>query len=313
MEDDGLSQFREKKGTRLNLAQTDVNYAFIWYDYFSVPQKAGGPAVGKHEEQLKYTQSIPYYVDSCQVFVALTPNLKNEDGETCDYSCWLSRGWCRMEMWCKQLSTMSDIPVIVIPNSREAHFARPQWLHYPVDRGKFTVESDSIHCCQVIEKSVDNKLSILRFKDMNQFRFYTASKERMSGLPPKQRNWEEFWHDFALVPGVFKQKGLGPLECATLAEDSQMIRNLVAARASLESRAPNMTKLEVLKGQRPLHLATTFARDSLQTMKTLLELRANPNSRPAMTHAPLARCGSASAVELLVRYRADVNGKSRIG
>ena len=307
-----MSQYREKKSTRLNLAQTDLLNACVWYDYFCVPQNAEETTVDP-EEQLSYIRTIPYYIDSCQVFVALTPNLKSEDGEICDYSGWLCRGWCRTEMWCKQLSTLSDIPVIVVPNGREAHFVRPQWLHHLVYEGAFGVESDRIHCGQVIQRSVDRKLSILRCKDMNQFRFYTARRERMIGLPTKQRNLAQLWHDFALVPGRFKQKGLGPVECATLAEDSAMIQALVAARASLETRSPQMTKLEILKDQNPLHLATTFASHNVQLLETLLGLRANPNSRPALTHTPLACCFSASAVELLVRYRADVNGNNGLG
>ena len=104
VEDDGLSQFRDQKHIVLNSSDSArLLDACIWYDYFCVPQNNHETAV-EQEEQPLYIRSIPNYIDSCQIFVALTPSLKNESGHTCDYSSWLSRGWCRTEMWCKQLS-----------------------------------------------------------------------------------------------------------------------------------------------------------------------------------------------------------------
>ena len=136
VENDGMSQLRNQKQSKLSLSHSDsLLNACIWYDYFCVPQQMGEPTVDSTMEQLSYIRSIPYYVDSCQMFVALTPSLQNESGHTCDYSSWLSRGWCRTEMWCKQLSDVSDIPVIVVPSKEAAHFVMPQWVHYPVATG----------------------------------------------------------------------------------------------------------------------------------------------------------------------------------
>ena len=40
--------------------------------------------------------SIPSYVDSCNIFLALVPPLRHsESGKLCDYESWLERGWCR--------------------------------------------------------------------------------------------------------------------------------------------------------------------------------------------------------------------------
>ena len=314
VENDVSSQLLEFKSTRLSLAHCNqLLDACVWYDYFCVPQNTRESTVG-HLEQLEYIHSIPYYIDSCQVFVALTPSLKNDSGNTCDYSSWLSRGWCRTEMWCKQLSDASDIPVIVIPNSETAHFVRPHWLHYPVPTGDFAAEPDRFHCCQVVQKSLERKLSQLSLpKDKKQFQFFTARFEKMVGLQPKLRSLEEFWRDFALLPGVLQQKkGLSPVACATLAEDTDMVRQLVVAKASIESATPDMTKLEISGSSRPLHLAATFASQNLHLLETLLELRANPNSSGLMTPMPLGFCRSGGAVELLVRYGAEVNGKFTI-
>ena len=309
VENDLVSQYHSKKRNRLSLSHSDrLLDAYVWFDYFSVPQVAHTTTV-EREEQLSYIRSIPYYIDSCQVFVALTPSLKNESGNTCDYSSWLSRGWCRTEMWCKQLSDASDIPVIVVHSNETAHFVCPQWLRFPVPTADFAIEADRFHCCQVVQKSLERKLLKLRQKNLNEFRFFTARFEKMVGLQPKQRTLEQFWSDFALLPGAVQQKGLSPVACVTLAEDTDILRNLVVARASLETVAPDMTKLGIPPGFSPLHLAATFSSHNLHLLETLLELRANPNNCPPLTGTPLQCCQSAGAVELLVRHKADVNGK----
>ena len=313
VEDDSLSQLRDQKHTRLSPSHSArLLDACIWYDYFSVPQLAQGSTVENTMEQLAYIRSIPYYIDSCQIFVALTPSLKNESGNTCDYSSWQSRGWCRTEMWCKQLSDASDIPVIVVPSNDAAHFVLPKWLYHPVPAADFAVEADRFHCCEVVAQSLEHKLSKLRQKNLNEFRFFTARFEKMVGLQPKQRTLEQFWSDFALLPGAVQQKGLSPIACATLAEDTDILRNLVVARASLETIAPTITKLEIQPGMKSLHLAASFASHNLELLQTLLSLKANPASSSLLSSTPLGYCRSACAVELLVQHNADVNGKSGI-
>ena len=303
VECDVATRIQQQKRIRLPATLSDrVLDACIWYDYFSVPQDAHVSTA-----QLPYIRSIPYYVDSCQLFVALTPTLNNERGHTCNYSTWLRRGWCRTEMWCKILSDASDIPVILISSMESANFPMPQWLQYPVPTGQFGIESDLLLCCQVVRKSLEHKLSQLRQKDISQFRFFTARFDRMIGLPPQTRSMERFWSDFAFQPGVLKQKGLSPTACATLAEDGEVLRTLVAANASLESVGADMIKLGIPPGLRPLHLATTFASNNLRLLEALLDLRANINFSPPTAGTPLSYCRTAGAVELLVSRRADVN------
>ncbi|CAJ1445102.1 unnamed protein product [Effrenium voratum] len=312
VEDNYVSQWQQQKRTVLSRSHcTKLLDAYIWYDYFGVPQQNEEVSVDR-EEQLAHIVSIPYYVNSCHIFLALTPSLKNESGRSLDYWSWLSRGWCRLEMWCKQLSDTSDIPVIVVESGETAHFVLPRWLQYPVSAGDFAVEADRFHCCQTVRKALESKLSKLYKRNMNQFRFFTARFDRMVGLPPTTRSLEDFWGDFHLLPGEFEQKGLSPVLCATLAEDTQILRRLAVARASLEPVAPEMKFLNIGAGFRPLHLAATFASHNLPLLETLLELRANPNSSPLLSVTPLACCLSAGAVELLVRHMADVNGRCGI-
>ena len=167
---------------------------------------------------------------------------------------------------------------------------QPKWLHHSVGTGDFAVEADRFHCCQVVQKSLERKLSKLRQKNLNGFRFFTARFEKMVGLQPKQRTLEQFWSDFALLPGALQQKSLSPVACATLAEDTDILRNLVVARASLETVAPDMTKLEVAPKFAPLHIAAVFSSHNLHLLETLLQLRANPNSCGLLVQPPLACC-----------------------
>ena len=81
----------------------NLQHAYVWLDWFCVPQMVPGLPTTTREEQLNYIFSIPYYVDSCELFVALVPRCLHETGEPVGESTWLQRGWCRTEMWCKVL------------------------------------------------------------------------------------------------------------------------------------------------------------------------------------------------------------------
>ena len=80
--------------------RNQIKEAYIWLDWFSVPQVVGGP---RDEDevcilrrmQLMCIRSIPSYVESSEMFVALVPPLQNKStGVVCDFRSWLGRGWC---------------------------------------------------------------------------------------------------------------------------------------------------------------------------------------------------------------------------
>ena len=81
----------------------NLQHAYVWLDWFCVPQMVPGLPTTTREEQLNYFFCIPYYVDSCELFVALVPRCLHKTGEPVGESTWLQRGWCRTEMWCKVL------------------------------------------------------------------------------------------------------------------------------------------------------------------------------------------------------------------
>ena len=83
---------------------------FFWYDYFSCPQKEAlarsGPAEKvPRSKLLDAINSIPPYVDECSFFFALVPVLENPSGTNLiTPTTWNSRGWCRLERSCRELS-----------------------------------------------------------------------------------------------------------------------------------------------------------------------------------------------------------------
>ena len=106
---------------------------------------------GVEDEQMRgdvllAVQSIPFYVETCKLFVALVPQLQHNDLHTeCNYCTWLNRcigacfamrcsmwwavhpsetdsdrGWCRLEIWCNLLSHHNEAPFVVIQDCDHA-------------------------------------------------------------------------------------------------------------------------------------------------------------------------------------------------
>ena len=141
---------------------------------------------------------------------------------------------------------------------------------------------------------------------------YLSLFEDLSGLPNPVRCFEDFLADFSFSKPLSKHKGLGPIACAALCGDPQLIRELAAAKASLETHAPGMPETMNQPDLAPLHLAVWFKGQDVDTLQTLLELRANPNLSTMHVFPPLCFCRSAKTVELLIQHRADANSPGKV-
>ena len=65
--------------------------------------------LSKSQEQEEFILSLPSFVQASQVFVALVPPQRHLDtGQICDYLSWITRGWCRTEMFCKMMLGNQD-------------------------------------------------------------------------------------------------------------------------------------------------------------------------------------------------------------
>ncbi|CAK9075170.1 Squidulin (Optic lobe calcium-binding protein) (SCABP) [Durusdinium trenchii] len=315
LELDMTSQFLGHQKTLTQEDRRRLQEAYVWFDWFSVPQASfeHDPEV---KEEVRRTadlciRSIPAYVDACQMFVALVPSLLNEKKENLNYFTWLSRGWCRAEMWCKLMSEKSDFPIIVVSATDQAEFIMPvQWLNCPVHAGTFSVAHDRQEVCKFIQAALDFKLERLSCrKNLNLFRYYAAMYESFLGLPRRSRSLEEFlsYFRFSSLEESFRRKGMGAMACAVLSADVSLVRHLVALKAPLDVPLPAIVEVDILPDWTPLHLATAHSSNSIESLAALLELRGDPNASNRLGHPLLGICDTAEAVELLVEKRADVN------
>ncbi|CAK8985614.1 unnamed protein product [Durusdinium trenchii] len=304
--------------------------AYIWMDWYSIPQ--GGFAKSLHDEgnltetaheAWRCINSIPYYVDCSDIFVALVPPLQHNDtGLECNYRSWLSRGWCRTEMWMKLLSDKSDTPIVVVSSANKAEFISPvRWVHYPIENGEFSVEEDRKECCRIAQIALDIKLEKLernaeKGENLNLYRYYLARYEAFCGLRARERSLDDFLSDFKFenIQAALKQKkGMGAIACAVASEDIGMLKAMAKAGAPLETRFPEIAEIDLWMGFTPMHLAALNSWHSEQPLLELLKLKGNVNANCAIGTSALGTCRNASAVQLMVEYGADVNfGKGPI-
>eukprot|EP00435_Cladocopium_sp_Y103_P064087 s901_g25.t1 len=301
----------------------DLKKAFIWMDWFSIPQ-----VVAANDEAAKLQaandaelaiRSIPLYVAASDVFLALVPRLHHKDTlRECGHSSWVGRGWCRLEMWCHLLSTQSDIPITVAYGSKHLQFAIPvQWINNFVHEGTFTVEADRHECCEVVRKALDDKLDRLlsQKKKKEQYRFLLAKYQQIVGLPNVSRSLNCFMTDFHFesTKSLQQQKGMGPMACAALSGDAQLLVQLLEQKAILETSSLIMPEMDVWPGWTPVHFATSAGEAGEGALAQLLRLRADANGTRFGGGTCMGAARSPGAVELLVQHRGDVNRLPAVG
>ncbi|CAE7213628.1 ANKRD50, partial [Symbiodinium natans] len=321
VENDVMSQMT-LKFRKLSPAERDrLAHAYIWMDWFCVPQisqvesmHSDAGLVSTAQDAYNCIRSIPFYVDTCEIFVALVPKaLHNNLGCECSYRTWLRRGWCRTEMWCKLLSEKSTIPIVVISGGEKAEFISPvRWVHYPVHQGDFTVEADRCSCNEIVRTALDFKLAGLRNdpKKIDLYRYYMSRYEDFCGQPTRGRTLGEFLSRYKfpnLLAAIRQKKGMGAVACAVGSGDTEMITNMVQAGAPIDTRFPDMPEVDLWAGFTPLFLAAMRSFICEDTLLHLLREKADPNATCAIGTVALGTCYTASAVSLMVAQRADVN------
>jgi len=316
LELDATSQFFGHQKTLTAEYRNKLKDAYIWMDWFSVPQTEYETDAVERERVRADAglciRSIPAYVEACQIFAALVPKLVNPSQNYFSYFTWLSRGWCRAEMWCKLLSDKSDIPIVVMTSKDQVEFAMPmQWLKSPVHEGAFSLEEDRLVVCKFIQDALDFKLARLsQNKDWDIYRYYAGKYEDFVGLPKKRRSMAQFlsYFRFESQEAAIRQKsGMGAMACAALSGDAQLLRTLAEAGAPMNTKLREISQLDVLPDWTPLHLAALRRDADADCVATLLELRADPTAVNRLGHPILGTCETPRAAELLVEYHADVN------
>lgn len=322
--------------------QARIKDAYLWLDWISIPQivedsetsdgdesreisgrlrrrsrglrmslrsfryRSPGGHSYKLTEQEEYILSIPSFVQACQVFVALVPPVPHhETHEVCNYSSWFTRGWCRTELWCKMMLGNQDMPMIVISANDKVDFSRLP------HEGDFSYGRDRSLVISIFEQALAHRLLWLQMGEhWDLYRYFLARSQTLTGQPLVRRSMSEFIEDFGFksLELAKKQKGtMGPLLSAALAGDVELVKSLVEAKCQVDpTQLEAMTEMGIVGGLTPLHVVVMHDWRCPGVLETLLQARADANT-VAKGIPVLAYCRSATDVEILVKYRADVN------
>ena len=109
-----------------------------------------------------------------------------------------------------------------------------------------------------------------------------------------------------------EQKGIGPMACAALSGDAQLLVQLLEQKAILETSSLLISEIDMWPGQTPCTLPPLPMRRREAVLAELLRLRADANGTRFGARSCLGLCRSPLAVELLVQYRGDVNRTSAL-
>lgn len=184
-----------------------------------------------------------------------------------------------------------------------AHF----WLYAHVHEGRFKEPADRASLKPVLEAFLTEKLEeYLQSKKMSHFRYFKARYECITGASLRTRNLEEFLIDFRFEKGLRQTSGIGPVTCAVLSGDLGMVHQLLAKRACLNCKAPNITELDIIPGLTPLQFAAKHSCDPA-TIAALLESKADINQTDSLGTSVVGHAGSPEVVQLLIDRRADLN------
>ncbi|CAE7372565.1 Fank1 [Symbiodinium sp. CCMP2456] len=323
-----LGEFQKlSRGSRARLKD-----AYVWLDYFSVPQEWLDIANADTETQhiarqmhwnstmaIRTTQdlhirAIPFFVQACDVFVALVPPLRHHDtGLWCNYVSWFTRGWCRCEVWCRLLLGSAKMPVVVVCSPDQADFVQPwQWANGPPTQGQFTIETDSAVIAQIMQEALGHKLRVLEArKKWDMYRYFAARYEVLTGQPSRKRTLASFLADFKFdsFAAAVAETGMGPIACATLSGDAEMISFFSQAKA-LSNPLKGLLEVGIPNGYTPIYLAVRYAWHCPEVLQSLLETKANPDALDMPGIPVLALCVTVRDVVTLVENRADVNKRS---
>ncbi|CAK9014663.1 ANK_REP_REGION domain-containing protein [Durusdinium trenchii] len=292
-----------------------LHQGYLFLDLCSLPQildLGTGSVDFTNTDASLAVQSIPAYVERCDLFIALAPELTHADsGAHCNYTTWLTRGWCRAELWYRTLSNRKNTSVIVMLSAVEAEcmFYQNKYQTRIVD-GQFTVEEDRAVLTRLGEEATDKKIKHLRSRpdDLHWYRYFVALRNRWVGQP--NRTWtvpdflEHFMFD-SLADAAIDGSHMFGLLCAVVAGDCSMVRALVSAQADVNRQVSGLADMGFYPGITPLMVAAI----SEQSGPVTLGAGFGP-----LHAAGLFSRGNPEALDmarLLIMQRADVNVPAR--
>ncbi|CAK9036714.1 unnamed protein product [Durusdinium trenchii] len=317
VEPDLVSQMQSKASRDVSMdakTREQVVNGYVFFDWFAIPQitarTKGQNEDSDRSDAAKAVQSIPFYVEVSNLFVALVPEAQHESGASCNYTSWLSRGWCRAELWCHLLSHKPDTSVILAHSCVEVRLMFPlDWQENSIVDGDFTVPEDRDVVAKLGERAVKNKIHHLSTAGpLWLYRFYKACEGKLLGHASSW-NVPSFLDNFryeSLDSCVKDVHCMNAMLCAVLAGDSGIIRALANHRADVNFRVKDLAQLGYFDGQTLLMVAAK-TRQKPELLATLIELRADIHA-VAPSGAGLAHfLRTPEQVNFLLTARGDVN------
>jgi len=278
--------------------------AYIWLDYFSVPQIGAYHTSQDDAEQeasdlIRAVNSIPAYIEHTTHFFALCPTVQHSDLPeiTCDFASWKMRGWCRVEFAALFLARTSMIPAIVVKGDGTAKMMSPLVsIANTPGLGTFTccsrnhlVNGRRIKCDREVVGSIMLKMLMKRYSIykvegmLTEYRAWrSVLPHMMRGLtsdemPPDAVQVDEFVRELCFdgprSEEGKKESGLTPLGCAAMMGNSAIVRKLIVehgadANGLIRKGVPEMS---CPKGLTTLQLAMGMcARDHEEVLGLLI-------------------------------------------
>ncbi len=326
VETDATTQVLGFKKQMLSAAEVEDlrTRGYIWYDWFSVPQMAArteGQDVGA--DLLAAVDSIPNYVERSAHFLILAPPVRHANLEevVCDYTSWLSRGWCRVEMFARVLSSQKR-PMVVVRSATEVSYMMSwDWVFRPAGEGTFTVASDRERVAPVMECLLEKrKARALEARDTFDRRVVLSLEAKLlAGLPrsaPVTNPVETFlaeckFHSPDDAIGAF---GWRPLHFAAV-WGGGAVESLLQGKASIEAKTKERVPFGVVAGETPLGVAAFLGPSS--SISCLLAKKANVEAVNEHRVTPVSNAScfrpDVEPLRLLIAAKADLAKRNKFG
>ncbi|CAK0859167.1 unnamed protein product [Prorocentrum cordatum] len=262
--------------------------AYIWYDYFAIPQVTSARASATVCEDLgAAVSSIPAYVENCAHFFVLAPPLLHKDnGTLCNRHSWSERGWCRAELVARTFSCREAGPVCVISQGSLAVKTFPfAWIECLPRYGDFSVEEDRKKVCGFMTKCMRRRAGkFLADNRLFEFRFLQAMLAHASGDEERVETIDVWLENYKFSePRSDGPYGWAPIHFAALEGNLPILSSIFAAGERVDRKTTgHQIEFSAWPEHTPLTIIAMFVPDSslaVDVTKGLLAMRADANTK----------------------------------
>ena len=253
-----------------------------------------------------HTPHAQAYIERCTHFFTICPTVRHHDlpDVECDYGSWLSRGWCRLELFTLLLARYNRLPAIIVKGPETVPFmiAAQAVLSNLPGLGAFTccarghningveIPCDKLKIGSVIRTMLTKRIQYhLGRGEVHEFRLWKAAQSVfLSGLPQgaeleQPQLAADFLREYKFeVATDLEGSGTGftPLTMACISGNLSVARELIqggGADVHARTRVVDMI-FGFPRGCTALHCAAGLVRlNSMELVKLLISAGADPN------------------------------------